>query len=153
METWTNTAINPPFFWLRDGLARDNPRLRILSFGYTTRSPGTTGGLYTLEDNAKQLHHLLAEVSRGRQFPHRPGCYLELLPTQRPGAGYPRVENLESHRLHRIQRRRVHSKGGKSQLTGRSPWTPSHTAAGPRPQRPLSCTGCAQTHRRSYILW
>ncbi|MBE3048175.1 hypothetical protein IMZ48_37855, partial [Candidatus Bathyarchaeota archaeon] len=62
-RTWTNFDVEPPFFWLRDGLAKDFPRLRILSFGYPKTFVGSSVSSLSLTDEARNLRNLLELVS------------------------------------------------------------------------------------------
>lgn len=60
-RTWTDTTVDPPFFWIKDGLGRDLPECRLLSFGWNASIAAAEG---TLKGHATNFHGLLLEVGK-----------------------------------------------------------------------------------------
>ncbi|RYO54925.1 hypothetical protein AA0116_g9317 [Alternaria tenuissima] len=58
-RTWTDTTVDPPFFWIKDGLGRDLPECRLLSFGWNASIAAAEG---TLKGHATNFHGLLLEL-------------------------------------------------------------------------------------------
>ncbi|CAI6340753.1 unnamed protein product [Periconia digitata] len=59
-RTWTNLEADPPFFWIRDGLGKDLPQCRLLTYAYDASiMPTPENPRHPLFEHATNLHRAL----------------------------------------------------------------------------------------------